>query len=79
MARFWQALSDRRFEDASELQLTVNRAREVLHIPHSTNAACYEVLRVRGVDVGYPRPPILRPEAGETDSMVSAFKALGML
>jgi len=57
----------------------VNRARQVLHIPSSTNAACYAALKARGVDAGYPKAPVLPIEEAEEKAMLAGFRELGML
>ncbi len=67
------------YEKAADLQLKINRARQILHIPSSTNAACYDALRARGVDIGYPRAPVLPVEASKATEMLSGFKEIGLL
>jgi hypothetical protein len=61
------------------LQMKVNRARQILHIPGSTNAACYAVLHARGLDVGYPKAPILPVEEDKGAAMIAGFKEMGLL
>lgn len=75
----WETFLKKDYEAAAELQLRVNRGRQILHIPSSTNAACYYVLHVRGVDAGYPKAPILPVEKGKGERMVAAFRAMGLL
>jgi N-acetylneuraminate lyase/4-hydroxy-tetrahydrodipicolinate synthase len=75
----WDAFQKKEYEKAAQLQLRVNRGRQILHIPSSTNAACYYALHARGVDAGYPKAPILPVEKEKGEQMVAAFRAMGLL
>lgn len=79
MVEMWNLFQAKEYEQAAKLQLKVNRARQVLHIPSSTNAACYAALHARGVDVGYPKAPVLPVEEAKAAEMIAEFKKLGML
>ena len=67
------------FEEAAKLQMRVNRARQILHIPSSTNAACYFVLKQRGIDVGIPKEPILPIPETDGAAMIEQYKDMGLL
>jgi N-acetylneuraminate lyase/4-hydroxy-tetrahydrodipicolinate synthase len=77
--QLYDAVMASRFEEAVALQLRVNRARQLLHIPSSTNAACYRALAARGIDVGVPKAPILPVSEEEGSRMIQAFKTIGLL
>jgi dihydrodipicolinate synthase/N-acetylneuraminate lyase len=77
--QLYDAVMESKFKKAIKLQLLVNRARQILHIPSSTNAACYRALAARGIDVGQPKPPILPVCDEEGSRMVEAFKTIGLL
>ena len=79
MVQLWNLYEAGKYEEASRLQLKVNKARQALHIPSSTNAACYAALNARGVDVGYPRPPILPVEEKDQEAMMAAFRQMGLV
>ena len=79
MIDLWNLFEAGNYVEASRLQLKVNKARQILHIPSSTNAAIYHVLHERGIDAGYPRPPILPVEEDKGAAMVAAFREIGML
>ena len=79
MVKLWDLFDNGFYEDAACLQLEVNRARQILHIPSSTNAAIYHVLRARGVDVGCPKAPILPVEAAKGSAMLEGFREMGLL
>ena len=79
MVQLWNLFQQKRFEEAATLQMKVNRARQVLHIPSSTNAATYYALHARGIDAGFPKPPILPVEEDAGQAMVAGFRELGML
>jgi len=79
MVELWDLFEAGKYEEAAKLQLKVNKARLALHIPSSTNAACYAALHERGIDVGYPKAPILPVEEDKKQAMIAAFKELGLL
>jgi 4-hydroxy-tetrahydrodipicolinate synthase len=79
MSEMWNLFEAAEYEKAAKLQLKVNRARQILHIPSSTNAACYAVLHERGVDAGYPKAPILPVEESKRVAMIAGFREMGLL
>lgn len=79
MVDLWNLFETGHYLEAAKLQLKVNRARQILHIPSSTNAAIYHVLHERGIDAGYPKAPVLPVEEGKGAAMVAAFREIGML
>ena len=79
MVQLWNLYQTKQFEEASRLQLKVNRARQILHIPHSTNAACYAALRARGIDVGIPKLPVLPVEEDKAAAMIAGFREIGLI
>jgi len=79
MVELWNLFQAREYDQAARLQMKVNRARQILHIPGSTNAACYAALRARGVDAGYPKAPILPVAEGTGSAMIEAFQEMGLL
>ena len=79
MVQMWNLYEAGKHEEAFQLQLRVNRARQILHIPSSTNAACYVALNARGVDVGYPRLPVLPVEEKAAEEMLAGFREMGLL
>ena len=79
MIELWDRFQAGGYEPAAQLQLKINRARQILHIPGSTNAACYAALHERGIDVGYPKAPVLPVEKDKAAEMIAAFGKLGML
>ena len=79
MIDLWNLFEAGNYLEAAKLQLKVNKARQILHVPSSTNAAIYHVLHERGVDAGYPRRPVLPVEEAKGAAMVAAFREIGML
>jgi len=79
MVKLWDLFSDGKLAEAGKMQLEINLARKHLHIPSSTNAACYAVLHARGVDAGYPKAPTLPVLDDDAKAMVAAYKAMGWL
>lgn len=79
MVRLWDLLQSGQYQEAARVQMQVNKARQILHIPASTNAACYAALHARGIDVGYPKAPVLPVEDEKRAAMVAGFKEMGLL
>lgn len=79
MVKLWNLTQAEAWAEAAELQLQVNKARQILHIPSSTNAACYAALNARGIDVGMPKAPILPIKAADERAMLAEFKKMGLL
>lgn len=78
MVSLWDAFVDGDYTAASRLQMDVVKARKLLHIPSSTNAACYAVLQARGIDAGVPKRPILPVEDEKAEAMIAAFREMGL-
>ena len=66
------------YRKAVEKQLTVVKARKIIHSV-ATYPACYSVLKIRGIDVGYPKPPFKPITKEQVENIVSEFKKLGLL
>ncbi len=79
MVKLWDVYKAGNYELAAKLQMQVVKARKILHIPASTNAACYAVLEARGVDVGHPKKPILPILPEKKAAMLNAFTEMGLL
>ena len=78
VVELYDAIVEKKYEKAAELQLKVNKARQILHIPRSTNAACYAMLRERGVDVGVPKRPVLAVPEESVKLMKEEFAKIGL-
>jgi len=79
VVELYDSILKRDYQKAVELQLRVNEARMLLHIARSGNAACYALLRERGIDVGVPKRPILPVTDEELTQMKRAFLKRGLL
>jgi len=79
VVELYEATLKKDYERAAELQLKVNKARMLLHIAKSTNAACYAMLKERGIDVGVPKRPVLPVTDEELRQMKKAFAEIGLL
>jgi N-acetylneuraminate lyase/4-hydroxy-tetrahydrodipicolinate synthase len=79
VVELWDTFQAGAYEEAAQVQMRVTRARQILHIPSSTNAACYAVLNERGIDVGYPKPPILPVKVEKGAAMIAAYREMGLL
>jgi 4-hydroxy-tetrahydrodipicolinate synthase len=79
VVKLWDLFQAGRYKEAAQVQMQVNRARQILHIPSSTNTACYAVLHERGIDVGYPKAPILPVQDEKRMAMLTAFREIALL
>jgi len=79
VVELYKAVMNGKYEKAAKLQLEVNEARRILHVAHSTNAACYAMLNERGIDVGVPKPPELSVTIEALNQMKKGFKRMGLL
>lgn len=79
VVELWDLYQAGEYELAARVQMRVNRARQILHIPSSTNAACYAVLHERGIDVGCPKLPILPVREEKAAAMIAGFREMGLL
>lgn len=79
VVQLWDLFQAGEYEQAVRAQMRVTRARQILHIPSSTNAACYAALHERGIDVGMPKPPILPVKEEKRVAMIAGFREMGLL
>jgi 4-hydroxy-tetrahydrodipicolinate synthase len=79
VVQLWDLFQAGEYQQAAQVQMRVTKARQILHIPTSPNAACYAVLHARGIDVGYPKLPILPVSAEKREAMIAGFKEMGLL
>jgi 4-hydroxy-tetrahydrodipicolinate synthase len=75
----YDAAARKDYEKAAELQLRANKARGILQKASSSIAACYPLLRERGVEVGVPKPPMLPATDEELTELRKAFNRMGLL
>jgi dihydrodipicolinate synthase/N-acetylneuraminate lyase len=79
VVRLWDLFQAGQYQAAARVQMQVNKARQILHIPSSTTAACYAALHARGIDVGYPKAPILPVKEDSREAMIVGFHEMGLL
>ena len=71
-------LKQGKYEEAAKMQLEIIRLREVLHLV-PTYPGMFEALRLRGIDVGYPKPPFRRLTKEEIKTLEENLKKLGYI
>jgi len=79
VVELYNTIVEKNYDEAAKLQLKVTNASRILSMARSTNAACYAMLRERGVDVGIPKRPILPVTDEELSQMKKAFMRIGLL
>jgi len=78
MHEFWDILMTNDGRKSAQMQLKVNRARNIMKLG-PTLVVCYEALRMRGVNAGYPRRPY-GPLPEEARAKIKAgFTEMGLL
>lgn len=78
MSEFWEALESDNGRQAGSLQLRVFKARSILKYA-STLVVCYEALKMRGVDAGFPRRPYSPLNEDTRERIRKAFTEMGLL
>ena len=63
MAQLWNAAKAGEMDIAMELQQKVNRIRDIMHLSNSV-ISMHAMLKIRGINAGCPRRPLLPPEDG---------------
>ena len=71
-------LKEGKYEEAARAQLEIIKLRAVLHLA-PTYPSVFEALRLRGIDVGYPKPPFRRLTKEEIKRLEDRLKKLGYL
>jgi 4-hydroxy-tetrahydrodipicolinate synthase len=75
----YDAAIKKEYEKAAQLQLRVNKARGIMQKANSSIAACYALLKERGVEIGVPKSPMLPMTDEELSQMRKAFSHMGLL
>lgn len=74
----YNAIENKDWKKAVELQLKITRARKAMHT-RSSIAACYPVLKMRGIDVGFVKKPVSPLTKSEIEYVEKELKKLGLL
>jgi len=78
MREFWEILAQNDGRKSAQMQLKVNRARSIMKLG-PTLVVCYEVLRMRGVNAGYPRRPYALLNEEVRAKVKAGFAEMGLL
>lgn len=78
VVRLYDLIKDNKFLEASKVQLSIIKARRALHL-FPVISAVYEVLRLRGIDVGIPKKPHRRLNSKEVELLRQELIKLGFL
>ncbi|MEM0053382.1 MAG: dihydrodipicolinate synthase family protein [Nitrososphaeria archaeon] len=76
MIEFYKLIKDRKFQEAAIKQIEVVRLTKILH---PTMNACYEILKLRGIDVGQPKKPFKRLSKEEIDALKEKLIKLNLI
>ncbi|MGV8027096.1 MAG: dihydrodipicolinate synthase family protein [Anaerolineaceae bacterium] len=78
LSELWNTIQSKNMDDIRKSQLRVLQARSIMkNYPVSSMALCYEILRLRGVNCGYPRKPFLPASNEILQSIIKDFQGLG--
>lgn len=78
MKEFWNYLLSADNKKIGQMQLKVNNARAIMKYG-PTLVVCYEVLKARGIDAGYPRLPYSLLDEELRKKVLTAFTEMGLL
>jgi len=78
VVKLYKLVSEGDYVNAAKLHLEVIKVRKVLHLV-PTIPAVFEVLRLRGIDVGIPKPPFRGLSSKEVELLRSELMKLGVL
>jgi N-acetylneuraminate lyase/4-hydroxy-tetrahydrodipicolinate synthase len=78
VVKLYKLVSEGDYVNAVKLHLEVIKVRKVLHLV-PTIPAVFEVLRLRGIDVGIPKPPFRGLSSKEVELLRSELMRLGVL
>ncbi len=78
MTEFWDIMKGNDKKRIGEMQLKVNKARSILKYA-PTLVVCYEVLKARGIDAGFPRLPYAPLEGDNLKKVLDGFTEMGLL
>lgn len=74
----YRLIKEERYKEAAMKQIEIIKARRALHLA-PTIPACYEILRIRGINAGYPKMPFRRLTEKETEKIKSELVEIGLL
>jgi N-acetylneuraminate lyase/4-hydroxy-tetrahydrodipicolinate synthase len=74
----YKLIKEKKYEEASIKQMEIIKARNALHTA-PTIPACYEALRIRGINVGYPKTPFRRLKAEQVELIKYKLAQLGWI
>lgn len=78
MVELWNAAVAGEMQKAMQLQQTVNRIREIMHLSNSV-ISMHAMLQARGIDGGLPRRPLLPADEGLVARIKAELKALELI
>jgi len=78
MVRFWKACMNGDMENAYQDHLTISALRGAFKKGGSNLVTVQEMLKVRGIDAGYPRLPFKPLSPAKRDEVVNAIESLGV-
>ncbi len=78
VVKLYNLIKTEAYVEASKTQLDVVKVRKALHLTPPIPTA-YEVLRLRGIDVGNPKPPMRRLSRNEVELVREELVRAGML
>lgn len=78
MRALWDAAEKGDWGKAMDLQQKVNQIREVMHLSNSI-ISMHTMLRLRGIDAGVPRRPLLMAEEATAAKIKSGLKGIGVM
>jgi dihydrodipicolinate synthase/N-acetylneuraminate lyase len=67
-----------KYEEAAIKQIEIIKARKAMHLAQ-TIPLCYELLKIRGIDVGYPKKPFRKVTKEELEPVKNKLVQMGLI
>ncbi len=74
----YNLVKEKKYEEAAMKQLEIIKARRALHLA-PVIPTCYEILRMRGINAGYPKMPLRKLTKEQVELVKNKLAQLGLL
>lgn len=78
VVKLYHLIKNGRISEAVNMHFKVVKARRLIQATASIQL-CYEALKLRGVDVGYPKPPLKRLPTQVAEELMKKLEGIGLL
>ena len=76
--QLYNLIKEAKYKEAAEKQIEIIKARKAIHLA-PTIPVCHELLKVRGIDAGYPKKPFRKLTREELERVKTELVQIGLL